>query len=118
MNELDRFVELFNRREYWESHELLEAYWRENHSRFYKGLILYASAFVHAQRGNAHGVVAQLRKAERDLSSYRPSESGVDVEALLAHAAECFKVVEAHADVPAEELAALIPHIQLRRAAG
>ncbi len=77
------FVRLFNERRFWESHEALEDRWRETGSDFYQGLIIYASAFVHAQRGNAHGVIAQLRKAERYLAPYRPAYHGVDLEALL-----------------------------------
>ena len=95
---LHRFLELFNAREYWESHEVLEGPWREGGSDFYQGLILYASAFVHAQRGNAHGVVAQLEKAERKLAGYRPFYLGVDVDAVLAHAARCREIVERRPD--------------------
>jgi predicted metal-dependent hydrolase len=80
---LTRFVRLFNAAHYWDSHEELEGAWREGHSDFYQGLILYASAFVHVARGNAHGVRAQLRKAEARLGRYRPVYLGVDVELLL-----------------------------------
>lgn len=80
---LRRFRDLFNRGRYWESHEVLEAAWRAGRSDFYKGLILYASAFVHVQRGNRHGVQAQLRKAHRVLDPYRPHYLGVAVDALL-----------------------------------
>lgn len=78
------FVRRFNDGRFWESHEALEDRWRETGSDFYQGLIIYASAFVHAQRGNPHGVIAQLRKAERYLEPYRPAYHGVDLEALLA----------------------------------
>jgi predicted metal-dependent hydrolase len=83
---LERFVRLFNAGEHWESHEELEGAWREGRSDFYQGLILFASAFVHATRGNAHGVRAQLAKAEVRLIPYRPAYLGVDVELLLAAA--------------------------------
>lgn len=76
-------MRLFNEGRFWESHEALEDRWRETGSDFYQGLIIYASAFVHARRGNAHGVVAQLEKAERYLEPYRPIYHGVDLEALL-----------------------------------
>ena len=91
---LHRFLELFNAREYWESHEVLEGPWREEGSDFYQGLILYASAFVHAKRGNPRGIVAQLLKAERKLVGYRPYYLGVDVDGVLAHAARCRELVE------------------------
>ena len=95
---LHRFLELFNAQEYWESHEVLEGPWREMGSDFYQGLILYASAFVHIKRGNAHGVIAQLKKAERKLAGYGPSYLGVDVDAVLAHAAHCRGLVERRPD--------------------
>ena len=50
---LHRFLELFNAREYWESHEVLEGPWREGGSDFYQGLILYAREVL-----NKTGVVS------------------------------------------------------------
>lgn len=84
---LRRFTELFNGGKYWDSHEALEEAWRENGSEFYHGLILYASAMVHVTRQNPHGVRAQLTKAERVLSPYRPRHLGVDVDAIFDDAA-------------------------------
>jgi len=81
------FVRTFNAGRYWEAHEVLEAAWRESKSEFYHGLILYASAMVHVERGNAHGVTAQLGKAVRALAPYRPGHMGVDVEAIFRDAA-------------------------------
>jgi predicted metal-dependent hydrolase len=81
---LERFVRLFNAGEYWESHEELEGAWRVGRSAFYHGLILYASAFVHVTRGNAHGVWAQLAKADALLRPYRPAYLGMDVDLLFA----------------------------------
>jgi len=78
------FVALFNRGAYWDSHEALEHAWRATGSGFYRGLILFASAFVHAERRNAHGVRAQLAKAEARLGAFRPAYLGLDVDALLA----------------------------------
>ena len=78
------FLERFAAGEYWEAHEVLEGAWRTGRSGFYKGLILLASAYVHGQRGNAHGVEAQLRKAARELAPYAPFYLGQDVDALLA----------------------------------
>lgn len=81
---LRAFVRLFNEGEFWESHEVLEGPWREGGSAFYHGLILFASAFVHVGRENAHGIRAQLGKAERALAPYDPHHLGVDVAAVLA----------------------------------
>ena len=97
---LREFVALFNREEYWESHEALEDAWRETGSDFYQGLIIYASAFVHAERGNPHGVRAQLEKAEGYLTPYRPAHLGIDVDALFRHAARCRRALREAAPVP------------------
>lgn len=83
------FVRLFNAEEFWHGHEVLEGSWRKNGSTFYKGLIIFASAFVHAQRGNPTGVRKQMAKALRYLSPYAPNYLGLDVEALLRHATQC-----------------------------
>lgn len=88
-----RFIELFNQGQYWESHEALEALWRENKSPFLKGVIIYASAFVHAQRGNPNGVRKQLLKARRYLEPYRPKYLGLDIDRLCEHLATCLEIV-------------------------
>lgn len=81
---LREFVALFNAQAFWESHEVLEGPWRENRSGFYHGLILLASAFVHVQRRNAHGVGAQFRKARIALEGFRPDYLGIDVDSIVA----------------------------------
>jgi predicted metal-dependent hydrolase len=111
------FVALFNRGEYWESHELLEGPWRESRSEFYHGLILYASAFVHVRRGNPRGIVAQLEKAERSLTPYRPVYLGFDVDELLSHSARCRAIVAAHQGAERAAWAALVPAIRLEPSA-
>jgi hypothetical protein len=77
------FLDCFAQGEFWQAHEVLEGAWRESRSGFYKGLILLASAYVHAGRRNAHGVSAQLAKAARELAPYLPAYMGQDVEALV-----------------------------------
>lgn len=100
--ELLRFVELFNAGRYWDSHEALEDAWRRRDSGFYHGLILYASAFVHARRGTRHGVLAQLGKARDALAPHRPAHLGVDVDAVLEHAERCRSLVEPREAPPSE----------------
>ncbi len=92
------FLARFNRGEYWESHEVLERPWRRNRSGFYKALILLASALVHAERGNRHGIVAQLRKAIPLLERYRPHYLGLDVETILSRAAGALAGLEGLAE--------------------
>lgn len=106
---LERFVELFNRGAFWESHEVLEDDWRRLDSDFYQGLILYASAFVHAQRGNRHGILAQLDKAEQRLRPYQREYLGIDVAGIFDHARLCREVVAANPDAARDAWKRLIP---------
>lgn len=84
-----QFLELFNQQRFWEAHEVLEGPWRVNRSPFYKGLIIYASAFVHVQRGNPIGVANQMAKVLHYLPPYRPHYLGLDVDAILEDARQC-----------------------------
>ena len=108
-----RFLDLFNGREFWESHEALEEAWRENESEFYHALILFASAFVHVQRGNRHGIAAQLAKAQPLLEARRPSYLGLNVDRLLEHAAICRHIVAENREAPDEAWNVLIPFPRL-----
>lgn len=76
---------------------MLEVPWRASGSGFYHGLILYASAFVHVKRDNAHGIAAQLRKAEDALRPYEPAYLGIDVRRIRRDAAALRRLVEADA---------------------
>lgn len=107
------FLDLFNRQEFWESHEALEAAWRENGSEFYHALILYASAFVHVRRGNRHGIAAQLGKAQPLLQSRRPHYLGLDVDAILEHATVCRHIVVENREAPMQAWQVLIPTLRL-----
>jgi predicted metal-dependent hydrolase len=82
---LRRFLELYGTARYWDSHEALEGEWRRTGSDFYQALILYASAWVHWKRGNAHGVRAQLKKTLERLADYPTAYLGLDVAALREH---------------------------------
>jgi len=105
------FARLFNEEAFWDSHEALEDAWRESRSEFYHGLILYASALVHVQWANAHGVQAQFAKAARCLKPFRPTYLGVDVELLLAYASSA----KGGGAVSPGGVAGAFPSIQLNR---
>jgi len=82
---LAHFLELYTARRFWASHEALEEEWFRTSSNFYQGLILYASAWVHWERKNAHGLRAQSIKALQRLDGYPSAYLGIDVDALRAH---------------------------------
>jgi uncharacterized protein len=108
-----RFLDLFSQGEFWESHEALESLWRRNGSEFYHALILYASAFVHVDRGNRHGIAAQLGKAQPLLESRAPHYLGLDVMSMLEHTAVCRHIVAENRKAPSDAWHVLIPRPRL-----
>ena len=98
-------LELIRAGAYFDAHEELEDEWREApvaERDFLQGLVHVAVAWLHAERGNRNGCERQLVKAERRLGSYRPTHRGVDVDGVLAIAAEARQVVAAGSlDLPA-----------------
>jgi predicted metal-dependent hydrolase len=80
-----RGVELFNAREFYECHEVLEDVWRplEGEERFFlQALIHFAVGFYHHEQGNREGAERQLRKALRKLAGYLPEFGGIDTGRL------------------------------------
>lgn len=94
------FFQCFNQQRYYEAHDLLEDLWLElrnsphpQNSRFLKGLIQLAGAFVHLQKqrlrpehpkdGRRTRPAARLfGLAANNLAEYRPVHMDLDVEAL------------------------------------
>lgn len=100
------FLELYADGRFWDSHEVLEEPWRRAGSDFYQGLILYASAWVHWERTNAHGVDAQLRKTLTRLEEYPDEYLGIDVESIRRHSTASRATVAEH---PSEWSAKIAP---------
>jgi predicted metal-dependent hydrolase len=89
-SELERGLELIDRGEYFEAHEVLEDLWRAaepDERDFFQGLVHVAVAWHHAGRGNRPGFERQLEKAARRLGTYAPAHRGVDVADVLAQIA-------------------------------
>ncbi|MFZ5468681.1 MAG: DUF309 domain-containing protein [Myxococcota bacterium] len=87
---LQRGVELFNRQEFYEAHEVWEAAWAEELSDdrlLLQGLIQVAAGFYKLQTGSPQGTVKLLLAGERKLQPFRPRAHGVEVEALLSEVA-------------------------------
>ncbi len=78
-------IDLFNREEFFECHEVLEAIWtpeRGPRRLFLQSLIHFAVAFYHDQQKNPVGAGRQLRKGLRKLTAYLPECEGVDTAKL------------------------------------
>ncbi len=79
------FVRLFNRRDYFEAHEVLEDLWVMEVGElrnYYKGLIMVAVALLHWQRANALGALRLYRDGMAYLSEYPETLEGIRLERL------------------------------------
>jgi hypothetical protein len=76
-------IELFNRGEYFDAHEVWEDLWQDCPScdrRFYQALIQAAVAVYHFERGNNAGAARLTRSGKRYMEPYRPVYRGLDVD--------------------------------------
>ena len=95
-------VRLFNDREFFECHEVLEEEWtpEQGPRRFFlQALIHLAVAMHHWQRGNTRGAIGQFRKGLGKLEPYLPSYEGIDTGRLFHDAEASLALVEAAAPV-------------------
>lgn len=87
----------FNRGEFFEQHETLEALWHAEQRpvrRLYQGILQIGVAFHHLRRRNYHGVVYMLTRGSNYLTPFAPVCQSVDVRALLQAAAVALRAVE------------------------
>jgi len=99
---LKRGIALFNRREYFECHEVLEEAWtpeRGPRRLFLQSLIHMAVGFYHNQRGNPPGAMRQLRKGLRKLAAYLPVCEHVDTARLEREVLVVLRAIESGAAV-------------------
>jgi hypothetical protein len=81
-----RGIELFNRGEFFECHEVLELEWKADpapHRVLYQGMLQAAVTLHHVRRGNWQGATIMLRRALGHLEPFAPSWRGIDVAGLL-----------------------------------
>ena len=89
-------VEQFNRGEFFEQHETLEALWRAERRpvrRLYQGVLQIGVAFHHLRRRNHHGVVVMIDRGIAALRPFAPSCQSVDVAGLIAEAERARRAV-------------------------
>lgn len=82
-------VEHFNKREFYETHDVLETIWlleRGPVRKLYKGLIMIAGGLHHNQRSNRKGCLSLLRKGVEYVEPYLPACLGLDLEKLVEEA--------------------------------
>jgi predicted metal-dependent hydrolase len=85
------YFECFNRRLFFEAHEVLEELWlprrTDPNGAFYKGLIQLAGAFVHLQKNRLRPAAALFKLAALNLNQYPAIHEKLDV-------AEVLKIIE------------------------
>lgn len=91
-----RFIDRFDRGEYWLAHEELEALWLERRRDFYKGLIHVAACLVHVGRGNWKGAATKARSGLEHLGKQPPEDcAGFDLPALRRRVGALLEHLEA-----------------------
>jgi len=108
-----RGLKLFNERDFFECHEVIEELWLETPSDdpyrdLYKGVIQAAAALYQFKRGILSGAIGLSATAVGYLERYRPSALGLDIEKLIAGMRLFFKPLEkwdGAAAVPFDETA-------------
>jgi predicted metal-dependent hydrolase len=109
-------IEQFNRGEFFECHETLEALWKaeaEPLRRLYQGILQVGVAFYHLRRGSYRGAMNLLESGIAYLTPFAPRCLGVDVAALLEAARRCRDVLAALGPARLHEFdPALIPRIR------
>ncbi len=88
-------LELFNEKEFFECHEVIEELWLETpeddpNRDLYKGVIQAAAAIYQFDRGILSGAESLHRTAVAYLKKYKPAALGLDVEKMIEGMDACF----------------------------
>ena len=92
-------LELFNKGEYFECHEVIEELWLETPSNdpyrdLYKGVIQAAAAIYQWERGIISGAIGLYNTSITYLAEYEPATLGLQVTELIQGMKQCFKPLE------------------------
>jgi len=82
-------IEEFNRGEFFEQHESLEAAWRAESRpvrELYQGILQVGVACYQIERGNLRGALKMFERGLRRLRQFTPECLGIDVSRLVAEA--------------------------------
>jgi len=95
-------IDLFNREEFFDCHEYLEAVWTPTQQPdrwFLQALIHFAVGFHHHQRHNKVGAVHQLNKGLKKIQNYLPEWDGVATGEIEQAVRDRLRVIEADGTV-------------------
>jgi predicted metal-dependent hydrolase len=115
-------VRLFNDRDFFACHEVLELAWRAESDpvrALYQGILQIGVGFYHLGRRNWRGAVKLLEGGIAKVRQFLPACMGVDTARLVAESERCLEVLRA---LGRERLDAfdwsLVPSIQLKQDIG
>jgi len=89
-------IDLFNRREFFACHEVLEEIWRAERDPvrlLYQGTLQIGVGFHHLGRGNWVGAVRQLEKGISGVAHFVPGCMGIDTDRLTREARACLDLL-------------------------
>lgn len=92
-----RASELFNRKMYFECHDLLEEAWSEARGEdraFLQSLIHVSVGMYHLAAGNHEGARNLLQRGVLGLEPFLPARDGLDLAALSNRARRCLEKTE------------------------
>ncbi len=90
-------LDLFNRQEFFDAHELLEEAWRLEPGpcrRLYQGILQLGVAFYHIQQKNSLGALKVLKRAETKFAFLPNPCQGIDVIRLRIACQEFIDALE------------------------
>lgn len=91
-------VHLFNGREYFECHEVLEKLWNlqiDPDKQFTQGLIQIAVGLYHRQRDNKVGAEKLLKRGLQRVQPFVPLYAGLDIETFVSVVTEVLNDLQA-----------------------
>ena len=97
-DEFQRGIQLFNERDYFECHEVLEEVWRHQQDperELTQGIIQIAVALYHASRDNFVGARKLMQRGIPRVERSLTVLAGIDVAALLNEAQAALQAIEA-----------------------
>jgi uncharacterized protein len=100
-------IQHFESGRYFPAHEAWETCWKQTKgtedAEFFKGLAQLGAGYVHLLRGNAHGAVTLLTRAQGRLRTFPPGHRGIDTLGVVARCSKDRRGVETGALQPGPE---------------
>jgi len=91
-------IALFNAREFYEQHEVIEHEWHAERGpirQLYQGILQIGVGFHHALKGNYRGAVSLLTDGITKTSAFLPRARGINTTKLVTEAQTCLDQIQA-----------------------